>query len=227
MVLFSIVATAQQDVVVPSIIHPQVRMPGRIINLKSGQIIGSFEVDAPHLPVLPNPCDANCLMEEVGNNARDLGDELGSALADKLANFTAGGIPIAGPGPGPGPALPPPGPGPGPEAGLGGPPVLNGPIPVSPSAAGCEGLPGDIRISVRNFTPDELLEVERNLRQFGCFQAIAPIRMGSTFADYSYTTSAGTARLDRNLRVMLQYLGLLGQVSFDGQGFQVVKISTR
>jgi hypothetical protein len=225
-ILFSIVASAQQDVVVPSILHPKVRIPGRVINIHSGQLVGAFEVNPTRLPVLPNPCDNVCLTEEVGNDAKLIADDLADALATKLAGFTSGGIaPLSG-GPGdlpPPPLGPPPGPGPGPE----GPVVVGGPVGGPPPQAGCDALPGDIKIAVRNFLPGELMEVERNLRQFGCFNALTPIRSGATFAEYAYNTSAGMARIDRNLRVMLDYLGLRGQVSFDGNEFQVTKIGTR
>ena len=49
----------------------------------------------------------------------------------------------------------------------------------------------------------------------------------STSADYFYTTSADSARLTRNFRLMLELVGLNGQVNFSGNRVVVAKVPTR
>ena len=66
-VFFEVVADIQRDTFNPNILYPRVRMPGRIINIRSAQILGTFEVNAEHLPPLPTPCDETCVMSnEIG-----------------------------------------------------------------------------------------------------------------------------------------------------------------
>ncbi len=211
-VVFEIVASAQKDVIEPSIVHPKVRMPARVLDVRSGQLIAAFEVDGKRLPVLPNPCDEVCLMDQVGDDAKELGGDLGAALVTKLAGFNSGGLRSDGAS----------------EKA----PVISGatmekPRLNGPSGARCEGLSSEYTITFDDFSQDEMLEIERNLRQFGCFEEMRPVRAGSTFGTYAYRTSAGTGRLDRNLRVMLDFLELKGQVNYDGTEFKIAKIATR
>jgi hypothetical protein len=46
-------------------------------------------------------------------------------------------------------------------------------------------------------------------------------------AGYWYETDSGSARLNRNLRRMLDHLGVRGRVSFAGNTFKVAKITFR
>jgi hypothetical protein len=70
---------------------PEVRMAGRILNVRTGQFISSFEVGGFQLPALPNPCDRECVLENVGSHSRVLASDLGSALASKLEAFARPG----------------------------------------------------------------------------------------------------------------------------------------
>jgi hypothetical protein len=215
-VVFQIIASAQQDPVVPAIVRPRIRMPGRIVNVRSGQFVGAFEVNPSLLRPLPNPCDQECLLETVGSDARELAGDLGTAIAQKLEGFTSGGV-NASTASGPVP-LPPAGPS------KDAPPAQTLAAPAPPR---CDSLSGEYWIKLHDFANDEILEMERNLRNFGCFEEMRPTRSGATYAEYAYRTSAGSDRLNRNLRIMLDYLGLRGQVRFDGANFDVVKVQTR
>ena len=42
---------------------PEIRIAGRVLNVRSGQFIAAFEVGGFQLPALPNPCSAECLLE--------------------------------------------------------------------------------------------------------------------------------------------------------------------
>ena len=223
-VMFEIVAAVTRDPFQPQIQYPQVRMPARVLDLRGNNLVAAFEVNMPRLPALPLQCDSTCLFNAVGDDAKLVASELGSAIADKLAAYTGGGMAAQG------------GTAPGSIAPVGAPALAqprtadSTPAPqagAAPAAPRCDALPGDTTIRFKDFTSDEILEMERNLRMFSCFVDIRPIQTGATFAFFSYRSSAGTSRLDRNLRVMLDYLNVRGQVRFDGREFEVVKVQTR
>lgn len=218
-VFFEVVADIQQNPVTPRVLYPRVRMPGRILNVRTAQLIGGFEVEAGRLPPLPVPCDQDCVMSNVGDDAKLIAADLGDALVQKLAGWNAGGLDKTLVG----------------SAGATAPKTADAmPAPVAPAApsapspaAACEGLSGDFTIQIKDFRQDELLRIEEAIRMFSCYEEMRPMRSGATYAEYAYRTSSGTQRLDRNLRRMLEFLDLTGQVRFDGTRFEVQKITTR
>ncbi|WP_339721994.1 hypothetical protein [uncultured Paraglaciecola sp.] len=61
------------------------RVAGKILNAKSGQFLDNFEVQSPRTWSIPYACDRQtCILEEMGDEAKVLGDELGLILAEKL-----------------------------------------------------------------------------------------------------------------------------------------------
>jgi hypothetical protein len=61
------------------------RIEGRMLNTKSGQFLDNFEVQSPKSWAVPYACDKQtCMLEEIGDEAKVLGDELGLILAEKL-----------------------------------------------------------------------------------------------------------------------------------------------
>ena len=60
------------------------RVAGRLLNVKSGQRLGNFEVDSPKEWVAPVDCPRDCLLEEIGKHAKILSNDLGAALGIKL-----------------------------------------------------------------------------------------------------------------------------------------------
>jgi hypothetical protein len=68
------------------------RVAGRLINAKSGQFLDSFEVQSPRSWTIPYDCDRQtCMLEEMADEAKVLGDELGLILAEKLNWLLNGG----------------------------------------------------------------------------------------------------------------------------------------
>jgi len=61
------------------------RIEGRLLNANSGQFLDNFEVQSPRSWSIPYACDKQtCMLEEMGDEAKVLGDELGLILAEKL-----------------------------------------------------------------------------------------------------------------------------------------------
>lgn len=212
MVVYQIYASARRAVAA-DIRFPEIRIAGRVLNVRSGQFIAAFEVGGFQLPALPNPCSAECLLETVGTHSRLLAADLGAAIAQKLEGFArpAGGAAAVG------------------KDGivLGGGAGAGGAAPAAASADGCTSLPTDFMIQLRDFTAAEVDRIEGEFVRWGCYRAHRATQMTSTSADFFYTTSADSARLTRNFRLMLELVGLNGQVNFSGNRVVVSKVATR
>lgn len=60
------------------------RVAGRMLNVRTGQLLGSFEVASPRPRRAPAACARPCLLEIVGREAKILARDMGAALAEKL-----------------------------------------------------------------------------------------------------------------------------------------------
>ncbi len=194
-----------------------IRIPGRLLQVQTGRRIDSFEVDYPvgSLPPVPPNClndartDQDCLFEFVGGQARRIAQDLGAALATKLdfQSPTAaqpGGGPTASPGmagPGPGPA--------GPKFG-------------EPQ---CVGMTTAYVISLVGFDPQEVTAIEEYLVAFSGYDHHRPLRTSARVTEYWYESCSDVARLNRNLRLMLEQMGLQGRLAMTSNRFQIDKIA--
>lgn len=208
MVVYQIYASARRAVAA-DIRFPEIRIAGRVLNVRTGQFIAAFEVGGFQLPALPNPCGAECLLETVGTHTRVLATDLGAAIAQKLEGFarqsgtaSAGkdGIVIGG----------------GAGGGL-----------AQANAEGCANLPTDFQIQLREFTTAEVDRIESEFVRWGCYRTHRVTGMTATSADFFYSTSADSARLTRNFRLMMELVGLNGQITFAGNRVVVSKVATR
>lgn len=201
--------------------RPRIRIPGRILNVRTGQFIGSFEVKEFTLDPLPRSCeDRDCLLEHVGDYANDLGNALGETLADKLAGFTIPSNPqITGLAEN-GAEV---------EMSLNAPAPLEAPVAVAtPNAGnGCVGMPDTFIIRFKEFEDAQINQFESLLASFGCYTHHATIRSQRGLVEFSYDTSSGDARLSRNLRILLDYAETKGTVAQTGNIFEVTQIRTR
>ena len=211
--IFQIYASAQKSMY-SDIVRPEVRIPGRLLNVRTGQALGSFEVSGLQLPPLPQGCDRECLLERVGAEARTLATDLAAALGQKLDGFvsprTPGGAALADPAP---------------IAGAPAGSVAN--APAAGAGDTCGGLPTAYVIRLSGFTPQETQAVEEYVSAFRCYEHHRPVRAGAGGAEYWYETRSDPARLNRNLRLMLEHMNAPGQVSFSGNTFVVSKVATR
>src|SRR5262249_38236269 len=77
--VFQIYASATKSTV-SDIVRPNIRIPGRLLNVRTGQQIAAFEVAGLELAPLPQGCDRECLLERVGGEAKLVANELAQAL---------------------------------------------------------------------------------------------------------------------------------------------------
>jgi hypothetical protein len=206
--VFQIYASATKSTV-SDIVRPNIRIPGRLLNVRTGQQIAAFEVAGLELAPLPQGCDRDCLLERVGGEAKLVASELAQALTLKLSGFI---LPARSA-----------------DAG-GGPVPLSGSVTAQTPAGdgqGCANLPTAFVIRLVGFSTDEVQAIEEYLRAFGCYLHHRPIRATASQAEYWYETRADSARLNRNMRLMLEHMSTVGQVSFAGNTFNITKLSTR
>ncbi|MGU3538037.1 hypothetical protein [Methylobacterium sp. A54F] len=208
--IFQIYASASKSAYA-DIVRPQVRIPGRLLNVRTGQSLGSFEVASLQLPPLPQGCDRECLLERVGAEARTIAGDVAAALTAKLDGFVAprrgadAGAP-AGEGASPAPLA-------------GGAPAAGG--------EGCGGLPTAYSVRLDGFSPQEVQAAEEYMAAFRCYEHHRTVRAGGSSAEYWYETRSDAARLTRNLRLMLDHMSAPGQVQFSGNTIVVRRVATR
>ncbi|MBU1175869.1 MAG: hypothetical protein KKH72_10755 [Alphaproteobacteria bacterium] len=207
-VVFQIYAAAQQNPYA-AIIDLQIRITGRLLHVQSGRSLGNWEVayGPGELPPLPPNCNRDCVLEHVGGEARRIASDVGQALAVKLD------------------ALSPTAPQPMMDTNMPMTTVSPGPI-VSAPMSECTGLTSAYTLEFRGFDLEEITRIEEYLVVFKGYDHHRPVRVMATSAEYWYETCSDVARLDRNLRLMTEQLGVQAQISMVGNRFLVAKIGT-
>jgi hypothetical protein len=207
LVVFQVYASANKSPV-SDIMRLSIRVAGRMMNVRSGQSIGSFEVSGQDLPPIPPGCNYDCVLEHVGDEAKPIAGEVAAALSDKLAAFIKPAVVSS--------------------AALAAPQVAPAPAPVAaPAPTACPGLPTAYVIRLNNFSPDEVSQVEGFVSAFSCFETIRPVRQSGSIAEYWYESRIDQQRLVRNLQGMKDAMGSNFQVQFSGNAVNLTKVSTR
>ena len=60
------------------------RVAGRMLNVRTGQLLATFELASPKLRRAPSACARPCLIEIIGRETQILARDMGAALAEKL-----------------------------------------------------------------------------------------------------------------------------------------------
>ena len=188
-VIFSIFASAKEMSYVTKV---KTRIPGRILNVKTGQRLGNFEVESPREWVAPVNCDRKCTLEVVGGHAKILAQDLGAVLTEKLAWM-----------------------------------VDDGESDVTTSGVQTSGLPNAYTLVFNLFTSEERMDIEEYLVVFSGYKSHRISGCSERRCEYWYESDIETAKLNRNLRKMLDYLNMRGRVTFSGNLFTVDKITLR
>ncbi len=87
-VIFQIYASAKEMSYTTKI---KTRVRGRLLMVKSGQRLGNFEVDSPREWNAPADCPRECILEVVGKYSKTLARDVGSVLAEQLAELYESG----------------------------------------------------------------------------------------------------------------------------------------
>ncbi|KQP32956.1 hypothetical protein ASF27_16695 [Methylobacterium sp. Leaf102] len=207
--VFQVYASASKSAY-SDIVRPEVRIPGRLLNVRTGQSLGAFEVAGVQLPPLPQGCDRECLLERVGAEAKTIAADVAAALTAKLDGVVA---PRRGTDAG-GPAFT-------------APPLAGGAPAAVPGGEACGGLPTAYTVKLSGFSAQEVQAAEEYMAAFRCYEHHRPVRSGGASAEYWYETRSDSARLGRNLRLMLEHMSAPGQVQFSGNIFVISRVATR
>ncbi len=184
----------------------RVRVTGRMLDVQSGRFLGNYEMTDPAGQIrLPPSCEnKECLLESIGDNAKDLGQAVGHELA-RLLQFDRGG--------------------PGVAAGSGG----GRPVPAAHSGAK-QPVAGEEIYSLRfeNLTDKEMAQLEVYLVDYfsGYRNHNADKNVGMTHT-YTYWSTISGAKLQRNLVRSLDELGWEGTVTNAANSYTVRKLALR
>ena len=196
------------------------RLSARALNVRTGQVLGRWSSKNVEFSALPSSCgaDRDCLLETVGEDLEGLTVDVAEPLADSLrmtfmdrgpvVGGSGGGV-VGGPGPGPGPG-----------------PMAGGPGPRGPVGDGCAGIENEYAVNLEGFSAAEVTAIEEYLVSFRCYISHRPLgRSAGGRASYWYSTRSDDARINRNLRLMLEHMGVQGVVEFTSNRFRVRKIN--
>ena len=90
-----------------------------------------------------------------------------------------------------------------------------------------DGLASAYSLVFTGFTPDDITSIEEYIVAFRGYEHHRPVSSSLRNAEYWYETKSKSARLNRNLRLMMEHLGYEGRVAFTGSSFQIDKITQR
>ena len=182
----------------------RVRIAGRMFDVNSGRVLGNFESELPKPSPAPKDCSRECLLENVGKDAKAIAQNLGEALQMKLNHIVGGGGSRE-------PEMRRPGGG-----GGGG------------QAGGAEGYVVEYKITFDGFTAREVDDFEDLMVQkFRGYRSHRSIDTQSKRRTYIYESASDSSALERNLRRSLDHLNLQGQVQFANSAYVVTKIGLR
>ncbi len=191
--VFQIYASAEQNPFA-DITDLRVRVSGRLLNVPTGQALANYEVSygPGDLPPLPPQCNRECQLENVGDHAGRIGADVARALAVHL-DFLSPTAPATGA-------------------------VITG---TAPAPDGCVGMTTAYTIILRNFSADQVTQVEEYLVSFSGYDHHRPMRASGTEATYWYETCSDQARLNRNLRLMTEHMGMTVEMRMVGNRFEI------
>jgi hypothetical protein len=173
-VIFSIYAGAKKLAYTTEV---YARITGRIVNVRTGQKIGGFEVTSPRGWRASLACERDCLLEALSRHTKTMGTDLGGVLSQQLASLAFEKK------------------------------TAKGAVPRN-------GLPTAYTLVFGGFTPDDISGVEEYLVAFNGYKLHRPITTAPRGVEYWYEIDSDSARLNRNLRMMLDRVGVEGRISF-------------
>jgi hypothetical protein len=171
------------------------RIPARIIHVRTNTQLAAFEEIGHDLPVLPRNCDRECTLEQMGRHAAVLARDLAVALSEKIKSLDGGRTARAE--------------------------DIRGP------AARCGGMPTGYTLVFEGFSDRDKTFIEEQLASFRDQCAVRPLRITPTTVSYWYETHADIARINRNIRLMIDLMDQPTQISLAGNTIRSVRIPTR
>lgn len=107
---------------------------------------------------------------------------------------------------------------------------------LSPAKGGSDTVKGDnsksgmshaYSLVFSGFDAEDISRIEEYMVAFKGYQHHRPVKSSLRTNEYWYETDSDDARLNRNLRQMMEHLGVTGRVSYSGNSFKVELITPR
>ena len=208
---FQIYASAQ-DNAYSDIKQMRIRIVGRMLQVQTGRDLGNFEVSVgPRgLKPLPPGCNPDCVLERVGDEAKIIANEVGTVLARKLDELSPSarksGEVITAPAP---------------VASVAPPPVVD----LTAPKGGCSGLGSAYTVVFSGYESDDIRQIEQILVALSGYEHHRPIRTQNRHYEYWYETCSDRARLERNIRSMIDQMPGQNRVALSGNRFEIERIA--
>ena len=204
---FQIYASANKNAY-SDIYDLSIRVAGRMMHVQTSKRLGNFEVamGPQDLSPLPVKCNRDCILENVGKHAKEIAHEVGIILATKLDMIS-------------------------PKRSSAGndtttedtADTADTPDPIIKGDR-CTGLTTAYSMRFQGFQPDEVTIIEEFIRAFKGFDHMRPVRVNARTAEYWYESCSDKARLNRNLRMMLESMEVKVRLAMNGNRFRITKI---
>ncbi len=180
-------------------VEAAMRIEGEMIDVGSGQWLGSFSVEADETFKLPIDCARECVLEAMAGRARPLGRDLGRALVRMIDDRWVV------------------------------PPRLLASVDPAPVAGGPTGqgaaLPRAYTLCFDDFTQHQMMDVEELLAALPDYLWHRVAATRSTRTCYQYESTSDQAKLLRNLRRAVDYLEIRSDIRNAGStSIEVVAI---
>ena len=178
----------------------RLRLQGRLIDIRTGRLLGTAEIKSTAFRHAGSDCRSSCMADLAAREAAVLSPDLGSALAAKLGRSIQ---------------------------------VEHRVEHDYPLEDEQQALPKRVlkdnayTLTFDGFRPREMFRIEEYLVSFKGYRDHRPVRTDRLFAEYWYETDIRNGRLNRNLRKMLNRLGLKGRVAMDGNRFVIERFGPR
>ncbi len=183
-------------------VEAAMRIEGEMIDVGSGQGLGSFSVDADEKFKLPIDCSRECVLEAMADEARPLGRDLGRALVrmvndrwvvppQRLASLESGAATAS----------------------------------AGQAAGEAAGMPRSYTLCFDDFSQNQMLDVEELLASFPDYLWHRVAATQSTRTCYQYESTSDQAKLLRNIRRAVDHLEIRSDIKNAGStSIEVVAI---
>ncbi|MBT3703881.1 MAG: hypothetical protein HOE62_04505 [Alphaproteobacteria bacterium] len=95
------------------------------------------------------------------------------------------------------------------------------------SGSGKANINNGFSLVFDGFTEDDMMDIEEYIVVFRGYERHRAVYAGRTHHEYWYESSSTATRLNRNLRKMLDHIGVSGRVRFSGNEYVLTRISKR
>lgn len=193
-VVFQIYASTEKNAFA-DIMDLRVRIPGRLLNAQTGEALSNYEITYGPNDLPPLP--PGCNRDCVLEHVGDQARRIAADVGSVLSTQLDFLAPTESSEP---------------------------QQSAKPVVESCLGLATAYTLTFRNFETEEVTLIEEYLASFSGYEHHRPTRSGEREVVYWYETCSDAARLNRNLRLMTEHMGVEVRLGMVKNSFEVDKI---